>query len=107
MTSRCGDSGMDGEARSTHMKVPEAGLSQARSRLVARSVRPLRWMKMLTIELRPRRSEDPARCGGPLRHSVADLHGQSGLRRGQPGDRHAERRRADVVQTHLLEEVNR
>src|SRR5262245_65193702 len=39
--------------------------------------------------------------------SVSDLHGQRRLRRGQTSDGHAERGGADVIQTHLFEEVNR
>src|SRR5688500_18561350 len=45
----------------------------------------------------------PGRCGLPV--ALARL--QSRLRRRQSRDRHAERRAADVVQTHLMAELDR
>src|SRR5207244_2657569 len=94
---------MEGAARSTHTTTPAAGLSQPRPMLVTCSVRPSRWPKIVTMSRFGIRVKEPI----PNPESIANLDGEGCLRRRQPRDRDAVRRRAHVVEPHLVKEVDR
>src|SRR5947208_861970 len=56
------------------------------------------WLRMIPSAIEPSAIQPS---------SVANLHRQSGLRSGKTRDRHPVRRRADVVEADLFEEVDR
>src|SRR6478609_6215896 len=80
-------SGIEGDARSTQTNAFAAGFSQLLSRLVTCSVLPFRWTNIVSS-------------------SVPDFHRERSLRSGQTGDWDAIWRRAHVIHSGLLKEMN-